>query len=292
MIRSMTGFGRFETPLETAGVAVEVRSVNSRHLDVRVRLPRGLQSLEPGLRELASRAFSRGQVDVSVRPLAAAAPDIEVEIDLEVARRYAEAARTLQTDQELAGGLTASALLSLPGVSRSREMEIDAGLIDQVLRRAVEGACNAVLEMRAREGRALERELRERLSTAEALVTQIERRAEEARGGLRERLEKRIAALAPELEVDPGRLEQEIVLYADRMDVTEETVRSRSHLAQFRETLEVDGPVGRKLEFILQEMSRETNTIGAKAADAALTRCVVELKTELEKLREQVLNVE
>ena len=124
------------------------------------------------------------------------------------------------------------------------------------------------------------------------LLTQIEARAEEIQVALRDRLTKRIAALAPELELDPRRLDQEVVLYADRMDVTEETVRLRSHLDQFRETLKSDGPVGRKLEFLLQEMGREANTIGSKASDAETSRSAVELKTELEKIREQVLNLE
>jgi uncharacterized protein (TIGR00255 family) len=146
--------------------------------------------------------------------------------------------------------------------------------------------------MRAREGEALERELRGRLTSIETLLKQVEARVELVRSGIRERLEKRLAALAPALETDPARLEQEIVLQIDRMDVTEETVRLRSHLDQFRETLDAPGAVGRKLEFVLQEMGRETNTIGSKSADTELSRAVVALKTEQERLREQVLNVE
>jgi uncharacterized protein (TIGR00255 family) len=146
--------------------------------------------------------------------------------------------------------------------------------------------------MRAREGEALERELRGRLAAIEALLRAVEARVEVVRGGIRARLEKRLSALAPALETDPGRLEQEIVLQIDRMDVTEETVRLRSHCDQFRETLDAPGAVGRKLEFVLQEMGRETNTIGSKSADTELSRAVVALKTEQERLREQVLNVE
>jgi uncharacterized protein (TIGR00255 family) len=146
--------------------------------------------------------------------------------------------------------------------------------------------------MREREGAALERELRARLAAAELRLGEIEARSGEVARGQRERLAKRLAALAPDVEVDERRLEQEVVLWADRMDVTEEVVRLRSHCAQFRETLAAGGGIGRKLEFLLQEMGREANTIGSKSADAPVALRVVELKAELEKLREQVQNVE
>ena len=177
-------------------------------------------------------------------------------------------------------------------MARLVDPELPEDAATEAVEQALRQACVAAAEMRVREGRSLERELRARLESSLERVTQIEARAEEIQRGLRERLEKRLSALEPEIELDPGRLEQEVVLYADRMDVTEETVRWRSHCEQFRETLDSDGPVGRKLEFLLQEMGRETNTIGSKALDAPVSRAVVELKTELEKIREQVLNVE
>jgi uncharacterized protein (TIGR00255 family) len=173
-----------------------------------------------------------------------------------------------------------------------REPELEVETLAPALLATIVSACAAAAEMRAREGESLLRELRGRLAGIEALVGQVEARAAAVLGGLRERLEQRLAALAPELETDPSRLEQEVVLYVDRQDVTEETVRLRSHLDQFAETLDASGAVGRKLEFVLQEMGRETNTLGSKSADAVLTRVVVELKTEQEKLREQVLNLE
>jgi uncharacterized protein (TIGR00255 family) len=146
--------------------------------------------------------------------------------------------------------------------------------------------------MRAREGATLERELRARLGEVAERLGRIEARAEEALAGQRERLAKRLAALAPTLEIDPARLEQEALLYVERMDITEELVRLRSHCQQFLEALDSGGPTGRKLEFLLQELGREANTAGSKAADAAIAREVVELKLDLEKLREQVSNVE
>ena len=290
-LHSMTGFGRADAPFAGSTVSVEVRSVNSRHLDLRVRLPRDLQVFEAELRKQASAFFGRGQVEISVRLSGEAAP-AEVDIDLDAARRYAEAADELGSTLGLAGGLPVSSLLSLPGVSRLRETELDSEGVRPVLGSVLESACRAAQEMRAREGDALAAELESRLDGLERALAEIEARADEVGRGLRERLDKRLATLAPELELTPGRLEQEVVIYVDRMDVTEETVRLRSHAGQFRETLQAAGSVGRKLEFLLQEMGREVNTIGSKSQDVPITRNVVDLKTELEKLREQVLNVE
>ena len=285
----MTGFGRADGP---DGLAAEVRSVNSRHLEIRPRLPRELAALESEVRATAARHFERGQVEVALRLPREGAFAAKLEIDLEAARGYARAAAELARDLHRAEELSVAALLGLPGVARMREPELEAESLAASVLSTVERACAAAAEMRAREGEALARELGGRLDGIEKLVGEVEARVEVVRGTLRERLEKRLAAIAPALEADPGRLEQEIVLQVDRMDVTEETVRLRSHLAQFRETLAAPGAVGRKLEFVLQEMGRETNTIGSKSADAELSRAVVALKTEQEKLREQVLNVE
>lgn len=285
----MTGFGRADGPL---GLTAEVRSVNSRHLEVRVRLPRELAALERDARATASRFFERGQVEVALRLPQDGELAPKLELDLDVARRYAQAATDLADSLRLPNDLSAARLLTLPGVARVREPELETEALAPALLETIARACAAAIDMRIREGESLVRELRKRLGGIETLVGQVEARALVVLAGLRERLEKRLAALAPELETDPARLEQEVVLYVDRQDITEETVRLRSHLEQFSETLDAVGSVGRKLEFVLQEMGRETNTIGSKAGDAVLTRLVVELKTEQEKLREQVLNIE
>ena len=288
----MTGFGRGETSLGGVALSVEIRSVNARHCDVRVRSPRELASLESQVRTQVAGRFARGTLDVSIRFGSPRGGESRIEIDLETARGYVQAARTLAQETGLAEPLSVEALLAMPGVAKAREQEIDEEQAAPALKAAVDAACDETLAMRAREGQALERELRARSAALAGILSEIESRADEVVQGLRARLEKRIAALAPELALTPGRIEQEVVIYADRMDVTEEVVRFRSHLEQFHETLALQGPAGRKLEFILQELSRETNTIGSKAADAPIAKRVVELKTELEKLREQVLNVE
>ena len=289
---SMTGFGRGEAPVGNGLLTAEIRCLNSRHLDVRVRLPRELGSLESEARSAAARFFRRGQVEVSVRLARDGELAAQIDVDFEVARQYAEAASELRERLAIEDRLPVASLLALPGVSRLRDPELDHEEADVAVTQAIEAAGAEAAAMRAREGAALESELRGRLGGVAERFAQIEARAGEAREAARERLEKRLAGLQPEFELDPGRLEQEILLHVDRMDITEELVRARSHCAQFRETLEADRPAGRKLEFLLQELGRETNTIGSKAADATVTRLVIELKSEFEKLREQVLNVE
>ncbi len=289
---SMTGFGCAEAQVEKGAILAEIRCLNSRHLDVRVRLPRELVSLEAEARSRAARFFRRGQVEVSIRLSREGELAPRVEVDFEVARQYAEAASQLRERLAIEDGIPVSALLALPGVARVRDPEFDPEEAGPALLLAIEGAGREAAAMREREGETLAQELRERLALAQDHIASIEARGQKTRQGARERLEKRLSSLAPDVEIDPGRLEQELLLYVDRMDITEELVRARSHCEQLRDIIAADGPHGRKLEFLLQELGRETNTIGSKAADPPITRIVVELKSELEKLREQVLNVE
>jgi uncharacterized protein (TIGR00255 family) len=288
----MTGFGRGEAPCAGGVVTAEVRAVNSRHLDLRLRLPRELSALEAAIRGAATPFFARGQVDVQIRLPAETEPSAHIEIDAAMARLYRDAATQLTGELSVTGELEVSTLLALPGVVRQLEPEPATEELAAAVLAAVRGAFVEAVEMRRREGEALERDLRSRLDRTDRLVDELHAEAGEIAKGLRERLERRVAQLAPELELDPSRLDQEIVLAADRMDVTEELVRFRSHAAQFRDTLGLDGPIGRKLEFLLQEMGREANTIGSKAQAAKISSHIVELKTEIEKIREQVLNVE
>ena len=291
-LASMTGFGGGEADAGKAVIQVEIRCLNSRHLDVRVRLPRELGSLEAEARSIAARFFRRGQVDVSVRLSREGELGPRVEVDFEAARQYAEAASRLREQLAIEDGIPVSALLALPGVARLRDPELDPEEAGSGVFEAIEAAGREAAAMRAREGATLERELRERLARVQDQIASIEARGQKTGERTRERLEKRLSSLGPDVEIDPGRLEQELLLYVDRMDITEELVRARSHCEQLGEILAAAGPHGRKLEFLLQELGRETNTIGSKAADASITRIVVELKSELEKLREQVLNVE
>lgn len=288
----MTGFGRGEASVADGCVTAEVRTVNSRHLDVRARMPRDLAPIEPAVRAAVRRFLGRGQVDVAVKLPVEVLGEPEVSVNEAGARRYVEAARRLARELDLDPTLSVAAVLELPGVVRLEDASASVEQLEAPIVAAVEAACAAAAAMRAREGEALGRDLRGRIGRLEELLAGIEARAEDVAHGVRDRLRRRLEQLAPQLEIDPARLDQEVVYYADRMNVTEETVRFRSHLAQFRATLEADGPVGRRLEFLLQEIGREANTIGSKSNDAPIGAEVVEIKAELEKLREQVLNVE
>jgi uncharacterized protein (TIGR00255 family) len=294
MIRSMTGFGRAQLEVEGASFAVELRAVNHRHLDLSVRLPRALLGLEPELRRVLGARFARGKLDLVVSAPAGAAP-ADVALDRAVAERYVEFAKELAAERGASAELRAAELLALPGVARVLEHALDEKLVGPALIAAVERAAAAAVQMRCAEGEALERELRARHAALRELAAAVAARSDEVVAFVRERLRKRAEQLREEAGgADESRLLQEIVLAAERMDVTEEVTRLASHADQFEAALAAGGatPVGRKLEFLLQEMAREANTIASKGADAPIAHRVVDLKTELERMREQVLNVE
>jgi uncharacterized protein (TIGR00255 family) len=296
MIHSMTGFGNARFRVGDWTFELEMRSVNHRHFDARIRLPRLLANLEPDVRTRLAARLARGKVDLSVLAPDGGAPAPRLEIDLAAAREYLAAGHALAESDGVPGQLDAAALLALPGVARFVEPVLAEGELRERTLAAVDEGIEALFAMRASEGAALARDLRARLERVGALAGEVEQRSGLVQEAARERLRKR----ARQLEADTGlldeaRLHQEIAIAAERMDVTEEIVRLRSHVDQFRDLIDAGGPgrpVGRQLEFLLQELVREVNTIGSKGSDAPIAHWVVELKTELERLREQVQNVE
>ena len=296
MIRSMTGFGRAAFAVGGVRFDVEVRCLNSRHLDVSVRMPRMLAPAEADVRSLAQKSFARGKADVAVSLASGTGPLPRLELDLGAAAQYVEAASDLAARHGLAQNLGVAELLGLPSVARVVEMELAPDAVREALLPAVRQALDGADAMRRTEGAALEAELRSRLARVLALAASLAERAELVQAAIRERLRRRSEQLRAETGLDlEARLAHEIVLAADRLDVTEEIVRLRSHVEQFAAILEgrdAGEPAGRRLEFLLQELSREANTVGSKGADAPVAHLVVELKTELERLREQALNVE
>jgi len=296
VIRSMTGFGRASFAVEGAGFDLEIRSVNHRYLDVRARLPRLLAGFESEVRTRVQSRFDRGKVDVVVQLPATAAPSARLEIDFEVAGRYLEAADALRQRFAVEGDLDVDRLLALPGVARLGEAELSDADLGRELLAALDTALDAADAMRRSEGEALAREVLGRLARVEELGGQVSERAGLVQEQVRERLRKRSEKLARETGLlDEARLHQEIVIAADRLDVTEELVRLKSHIEQFRVALDgadAGAPVGRRLDFLMQELGREVNTVGSKGVDAPVAHLVVELKTELERIREQVQNVE
>jgi uncharacterized protein (TIGR00255 family) len=296
MIRSMTGFGRASFELEGRSFELEARTVNSRYLDLRIKLPRPLSSSESSLKSLIQSRLSRGKVDLSVTLGGAGASPGGLEVDDSLVAQYVAAARRIGGEHQLSGAMDVDDLLSMPGVVRFVDVEVDSEALERELAAGVGRVLDAVDVMRLAEGESLAADFAQRLARIEELVDFFEARSDTVLEAARERLRKRIDQIRQDVgSVDEARLHQEIVLAADKLDVREELVRLRSHVDQFREITrggDEGQPVGRRLDFLLQEMSREANTVGSKANDAPLAHQVVELKAELERIREQVQNIE
>lgn len=296
MILSMTGFGRSSVQIASVQLDIEVKSVNHRHLDTRIRVPRILSSCEADLQARIQSRIGRGKVDMTVTISEGGATPTRLEIDMGVAEQYARVAGELAAVDGVGGVLSVDTLVGLPGVARLVEAELPVDEFVDALKGGVEEALDALVAMRSTEGQVIEKDLLSRLEQIEGLTDALEQRSDLVSQAVRERLHKRAKQLQLETGlVDEARLQQEVVIAADRSDVTEEIVRLRSHAQQFREIVGSEGagnPVGRRLEFLLQEFGREANTIGAKGSDAPISHEVVSLKTELERIREQVQNVE
>jgi uncharacterized protein (TIGR00255 family) len=288
----MTGFGAAARDGPAGRIAVEMRSLNHRFTEVLVRLPRELAPLEERVRAVVQRGVLRGRVEVAVARENAAGRVRGVRADLSLAREYLAAVRQLRRSLRLRGDVTLAQVLAFPEIVRLEETREDAESLWDDLERVVGAALDALRRMRTEEGDRLAADARERLVRIEELIAQVETRAQQVVGDYAVRLRQRLGELLGEVPVDEARLAGELALFAERSDITEEVTRLRSHLDQFRETMAAEGAVGRKLEFLLQEMGRETNTIGAKANDLEIARAVISIKSELESLREQVQNIE
>jgi uncharacterized protein (TIGR00255 family) len=291
MIRSMTGFGSGRGAAGGEELDVEARSVNHKFCEVKVRLPRELAALELEIVKTAKDRLARGGVEIAIRRSAGAAA-LAPRVDVPLAESYARAFAEIQARLGLPGPVTLADVLGADGVVRLDERAVDVDAAREALRRGLALALEALVAMRAREGEALARDLGGRLDTVEALVERVAALAPQTVEHHRARLAERIAELTRGVPLDPGRLAQEVALFADRTDVAEEVTRLRSHAAQVRALLAVAEPAGRKLDFLVQEMHREANTIGSKSQSAEIAGSVVALKAEIERMREQVQNVE
>lgn len=285
----MTGYGSGEASASGARCVVECASVNRKGLEVACQLPREFAALEIPIRDAVSRHVARGRVNVAVT-ITVAGAEAAIEIDRALARGLLREIRALQKDLSLAGEVDVNALLALPGVIRTPQK--NSADYEPLVLRALEPAIAALTAMRAKEGRSLRRDLGKRLAFLRKAHARMARHAPEIVRRYREELHARIARSGAELDIDDARLATEVALFAERCDVSEELTRLDSHFAQLEEKLDSPEPAGRALEFLTQEIYRELNTLGSKAGDSALTRIVVESKVELDKIREQVLNVE
>lgn len=291
MIRSMTGFGAGRGTAPGEDVEVEVRSVNHKFCEVKVRMPRELGAVEHELVRTVKERLARGGVEVTVRRTAAGA-GLAPRVDVALAESYARAFAEIQARLGLPGAVTLADVLAAEGVVRLEERAVDLDAASSALRAGLAAALDALVEMRAREGAALARDLSARLELIERLVARVAALSPQLVEQYRARLDERIAELARGVALDPARLAQEVALFADRTDVAEEITRLGSHVAQVRSLLALAEPAGRKLDFLVQEMHREVNTIGSKSQSAEVAGIVVALKAEVERMREQVQNVE
>jgi len=288
----MTGYGRGEADHAGTKISVELNSVNRKQSDIVINLPRDLAPLEPRIRMAINERISRGRMNVMVGLQERANGTGALALDTGLARSYHAAMLTLQKELSAPGEITIGTILQAPGVMRSPEHSIDADDAWPVVQRALATALGELVKMREREGKHLAKDLIHRLKTLRKEIKEIRSLYPEVvkkyRGVLRDRLEK--AGL--DLALDDERLLKEVTIFADRSDISEELTRLESHLAQFAHHLRKNEPVGRTLEFITQEIFRELNTLGAKSNDAGISQHVVACKSELEKIREQIQNLE
>jgi uncharacterized protein (TIGR00255 family) len=294
MIRSMTGFGRAELAGDTLAIVVEVRSVNHRHLDVAVRLPGALAGLDAEVRRLVQGRLERGRVDVTVQVGALASqPTRTVQVDAALARRYAEQARQLARELGIAGDVDLGWILGRPGVVELTDAPpAEASVVWPLVAEALGRALDALVERRTTEGAGLASELRGLGAAFAGVLAQMSTRAPVAAARREERLRERMQALLAETRVDEARIATEVAVWATKTDVTEELARLRVHLEEFGLMLDKGGAVGRQFDFLIQEMNREVNTVGSKADDLELSQATLAAKGLLEKIREQVQNLE
>ncbi|NLB73174.1 MAG: YicC family protein [Firmicutes bacterium] len=292
MAYSMTGYGRGESLGQGISCIVEMRSVNHRYRDILVRVPRELLEFEDKLRRLVAEHFDRGRIDISVTLGEAGESLSAVKTNRSLVDSYMSATRQLAHDLGLSWDLGINGLISLPGVMELTHRQVDSEEMWRLMEQSALQAMIGLKEMRAKEGAFLARDIVGRTKLIEGLIEQIRERAPRVIEDYRMRLEARLAELLGDTSVDESRIVMEAAFYADRSDITEELVRLGSHSVQIYEVVRQDEPIGRRLEFLVQEMQREVNTIGSKAQDSDISHRVVDIKSELEKIREQIQNIE
>lgn len=292
MIKSMTGYGRAVRTFDGWEYTVELRSVNNRYLDCTVKLPRMFGYAEERVKQLVKETISRGKVDVFISAVNTTGEDMKISLNRPVLEGYLQAMRTIAADYQIRDDISVTALSRLPDVFLVEKQEEDQARRTEEIAQTVSAAMEQYEKMRIAEGQALERDLRSRGETILTLVAQVEARSPVTAAEYRARLETKMKEVLAGTSVDEGRILMEAALFADKIAVDEETVRLRSHLNQMNAMLTTGGAIGRKLDFLLQEMNREANTIGSKGNDLEQARTVVDIKAELEKIREQTQNIE
>ena len=292
MVKSMTGYGRCVETVGGREFTVELRSVNNRYLDCTVKLPRALSFAEDTVKQAVKNAISRGKVDVFISMRSEGGSDAKVTLNAPLVEGYLSAMKEMAQRYGVTDDISVSTIARMQDVFTVEREEVDEEQLLKDLMTVVEGAIAGYDAMRAAEGAALEKDLRSRGETILELVSQVEAGSAETVAAYRTRLENKLREVLASTSIDESRILTEAAIFADKVAVDEETVRLRSHLDQMNRMLSSGGAIGRKLDFLLQEMNRESNTIGSKCSDVRLARIVVDIKAELEKIREQTQNIE
>jgi len=292
LIKSMTGYGRAVEMVNGREFSVEIRSVNNRYLDCTVKMPRAISYAEDAVKQAVKQAVSRGKVDVFISMKSESAEDIQITVNKPVLEGYLSALRQIAEEYQVRDDTSVMNLAKIPDVLLVEKPQVDEEQLQQDLLSVVEKALDAYNAMRIREGQALEADLRSRAATILSLVEQVELASPQTVSDYRTRLENKMREVLENTAIDESRILTEAAIFADKVAVDEETVRLRSHLQQMDTMLSGSGGVGRKLDFLLQEMNREANTTGSKCTDVKIARIVVDIKAELEKIREQTQNIE
>ena len=292
MVLSMTGYGRAGALLHGRDIKVELRSVNARFFEYSSRLPRSCAFMEDKLKQLVASRVSRGKVELSLSLQTVTAADTVVTVNWQLAQGYRTALNAMSERMDLKNDVTVGMLARFPDVLTQTAAPTNEEELWQDVQSVAGQALDAFVAMRATEGEKLKEDVSGRLTTIEALVAQIEKDSAGRVQAYSEKLYARLQELLGDRNIDEARLVTEAAIFADKTAIDEETVRLHSHVGQYREILELNEPIGRKLDFLTQELNRESNTIGSKCQDVAITRLVVELKSEIEKIREQIRNIE
>ena len=289
----MTAFARAEKTYDKFMVSTEIRSYNSRHLDIVLRTPTGYHSLEEKIKGLIASMITRGRIELMLKIRNEGDAGNDFEIDIPLAKAYHKSLNALKDLFDISDEISLAQMTGANGIIRPCVVDIDADVCWEMVRECIKDALNDLDSMRKREGDNLADDFTQRLDYIERSVAQIEQAVVDLASHYQERLKERISALTNGLiEIDPGRIAQEAAFLADKGDISEEIVRAGSHINQFRLIMDSGEPAGRKLNFLLQEFNREFNTMGSKAANDQVSHMIVDLKSELEKMREQVQNVE
>ncbi|MGI5970159.1 MAG: YicC/YloC family endoribonuclease [Oscillospiraceae bacterium] len=292
MIKSMTGYGRAEKSFGERKITVEMKSVNNRYLDCTVKLPRLYLFAEEAVKSRVREAISRGKLDVFVTISETGAKNISISLNRPLLEGYLEAFRVMSEDYGIKGEPTVSEIARLPDVLRAEEQEEDYEELQREIIEVTGEALDRFDAMRINEGRKLLEDIEGRLEAIDSIALIIEKRSPVTIEEYRQRLEAKMREVLESSDIDENRILLEAAIFADRVAVNEELVRLRSHLSQLRQMLRDGGAVGRKLDFLIQEMNREVNTIGSKGNDLPMSHAVIELKAEIEKIREQAQNIE